>query len=509
MSDSRTKNATRNIVYGVIGRIVSLILPFTTRTIVLYLLGTSYLGIGTLFSSILGFLNLAELGLGSAIAYSMYKPVAENNTEMVCAILLYFRRLHRVIGMVILLVGLLMMPFLDNFIKGETPTNINIYILYSIYLLNSVLSYLWAGYKQSLFASHQRLDISSKVFMIVNVFIHFTQILVLLLSKNFYIFAFVPIAGTLISNITIAVLTKKMYPELYCTGELSNGMKQGIRKNISGLIGTKLNSIVVHSADSIVISAFLGLKLTAQYGNYYFIINSLTGFIVVLFSSLTSSVGNKIALDSMDNNYQLFRKLSFINAWIVGWCSICLVCLYQPFMEMWVGRELMFDFGFAILMALYFYMYQIQKTILIYKDAAGLWYVDRFRPYFSMIINIVGNILLVQMIGIYGVALSSIIAFLISIPWINHVLFKNLFMLQSWKNLLDTLKYFAITATTTAVTYAICLISVEGPLGLMQRMLICILVPNLVFWLCFRNSEEFRYSALLITRVFRRNRESK
>ena len=230
MGDSRTKNASRNMFWGILNRVVVLVLPFITRTIILYLLGANYLGVGTLFSSILSFLSLTELGFGTAIVYAMYKPIARGDKSKIRTLLNYYKILYRKIGIVMLAIGTLLVPFIPYLIKGDTPENINIYILYYIYLLNSVVSYFFAGYRSSLLIAHQREDISTKVVTAVNIGVQAFQIVALLLTKNFYIYAFVPIIGTLITNALYYQLTKKIYPDIQPEGNIDFQTKKNIHK---------------------------------------------------------------------------------------------------------------------------------------------------------------------------------------------------------------------------------------------------------------------------------------
>lgn len=493
MAESRTKNTSRNILFGVLNKVVMLLLPFVTRTITLYLLGASYLGIGTLFTSILSFLSLAELGLGSAIVYSMYRPIAENDVEKLSALLKYYRRLYRIIGGVILVLGTLLVPAVPFLIKGNPAVDINIYILYYIYLINSVISYFFAGYRQSLLSAYQRSDIKSNISTLVHLFVQFAQIAVLFLTKSFYAYAIIPIVGTLITNVSTAYITKIQYPEIKCRGTLDVETRRAIGKKLGGLIGTKLNSIVVHSADTIVISSFLGLVLTAQYGNYYYIMNAVCGFITVLFSSMTASIGDKIVKDSKEKVYDLFQNLQFVNFWIVGCCSVYFVCLYEPFMKLWVGEELRLGTAFAILMTLYFFVYEIQKTVLTFKDAAGLWHQDQVRPYVSMTLNVVSNLILVQFIGIYGIVVSTILSFLISVPWINKVLFNNLFHISGIRNIAKIVGMLLLTGAVAGVSFFLCSFCPDGVWGLVLRFLICSIVPNAIFIVLFARSAEFRF----------------
>ena len=502
--ESRTKNAARNIITGTANRIVTLLLPFITRTMMLYLLGTSSLGINTLFSSILSFLSLAELGFGSAVVYTMYRPIAVNDLKKVNALLNYYRKLYRLIGLVITLMGMVLTPFLPYLIKGDPPGGVNIYVLFFLYLFNSVVSYFFAGYRQSLLIAYQRADIRDRIAMVITIGVRVGEIICIYLTRNLYIYVMVTIIGTLTTNIVTAVVTKRMFPEIVCEGEISVNERQEIRRKLGGLFGTKLNSIVVHQADTIIISAFLGLTLLTQYGNYYYVLNAVSGFVVTLFTSLTASIGNKIASDSKEEVYRLFKKINFANNWIVGWCSICLLCLYQPFMFIWVKEELTLPFQMSVLMTLYFYIYQIQRTLLTFKDAGGLWYEDRYRPYVSMTINAVSNILLVNIIGIYGIVISTILAFLISVPWCNSVVFKKMFCKSPFINIRRMISNMAITSVTAILTYYICSIFPISIIGILERMLICVIVPNIIFVLSFSRFEEFNYFSNLTISLWRR-----
>lgn len=497
MSDSRTKNAIRNIKFGVLNRFVTLVLPFITRTIIIYLLGVEYLGIGTLYSSILRFLSLSELGLSSAIVYAMYKPIAEDDTPSICALLKYYRKLYRIIGTVILALGTALLPFIPYLMDGSAPDGINAYILYYIYLINSVISYFFAGYKQSLLMAHQRKDISSNIATIVNIFVQFGEILILYITRNFYAYAFIPILGTILTNLINTYITNKIYPHFKCYGDVSIEFKNSIKKRISGLFGTKLNSIVVHSADVMVISAFLGLGMVGKYGNYYYIMNTVCGFIAILFSSITTGIGNKLVMDSLDANYKLFKKISFLNAWIVTFCSCCFLCLFEPFMEIWLGAEYQLGIVFVILFTIYFFIYELQRTILTFKDAAGLWHKDKYRPYISMLVNLVSNFILIKYIGIYGIVLSTIIAFFISLPWANHVLFKYLFKKSAMLNLLDMLKHTFIACVLCATTYGLCYLCPSGIFGLLMKATICFVLPNIIYLFMYTKYEDTSLRSIL------------
>lgn len=498
MADSRSRNTSRNITFAFLNKIIKILLPFISRTIMLHLLGETYVGVGSLFTSILSFLNLTELGVGAAIIFSMYKPIEENNEEKICAYLAYYRKLYRWIGTVMLFIGILLLPAVPYLIKGEPPEGVNIYILFFLYLVDSVISYFFAGYKQSLLIAHQRSDIKSKIVIFVSIFVQTGQILALCLTKNFYVYAFVPIFGTLLSNTINAVVTSKKYPNLKCAGILSIEERKALLKRLSGLVGTKMNSIVVHASDMIVISAFLGLTHAAMYGNYYYIMSAVNAFVVLVFSSMTASIGNSLITETKEKNLKLFSKIGFMNGWITGWCSVCMICLYNPFMRIWVGEELSYPFAVELGMVVYFFMFSIQRAVIVFKDAAGIWYEDRYRPYVCMTVNVTLNLILVQFCGVYGVIISSIAAFAISIPWISRTLFRTLFQMSCAKFLLRIVFYAVVTIIVAIITLFLCDLlplgdtKVQSMIWLVVRGMICLIVPNLIFVLFYFRLEEFK-----------------
>lgn len=504
MRFARTKNTLRNIAFGSLNRIINIVLPFITRTVILYIMGTQYLGLSSLFSSILSFLSLTELGIGAAMVYSMYKPIAENDQSTICALLNLYKKLYRIIGAVILVLGLSLMPFLKILVPEELPPDINLYLLYFIYLINAVLSYWLFAYKNALVQAYQRDDINSKIAVIITPASYAVMLVSLFLTKNYYAYVIWLPVFTVLTNILRLVFVNRNFPGLEPEGEISRELKQSIFKKTTALIGTKLNTVVLNAADNLVMSAFLGLTAIAMYGNYHYIMSSIIGFLGIVYSSMTAGLGNSLQTDSLDTNYRNFEKFSFINSWLVGWCAVCLVCLYQPFMQIWVGEELMFPFYVVLEMGLYFYVYQIRKIPVVYKDAAGIWWEDRFRPYVCMIVNVVLNIVLVQVIGISGIILSTVFSLFISIPWENYTIFKYVFH-RSSKSYYGKMFLSASTMLLAgAVTLWICSLLSDGIPAFVLKMCVCVVVPNVIFALLNCKRPEFREMMNMVRRILKR-----
>lgn len=504
MRIERTKNTLRNIIFGFGYRLLNIILPFISRTAILYILGEQYLGLSSLFTSILSFLSLADLGVGGAMVYSMYKPIAENDTKTIRALLNLYLKFYRIIGTVILVLGLCLIPFLKVLVHEDLPGDVNIYVLYILYLINTCLSYWLFAYKSALLQAYQRNDIESKIAMVITPLSYIFMLGALFLTHNYYAYVIWLPIFTIITNVVRMLYVNKHFPKLKPQGHISQELRASIVKKVTALLGTKLNTVVLNAADNIVIAAYFGLTTIGIYGNYYYIMSSIIGFLGICYSAMTAGLGNSIALESVDKNYNDFMKFSFINSWLVGWCTICLVCLYQPFMYLWAGKDLMFPFFIVLEFGLYFYVYQIRKIPVTYKDAAGIWWEDRFRPYVSMIVNLVLNIVLAQIIGVSGIILSTVISLLISIPWENYTVFKYIFH-RSSREYYKKMAYYALTILLAGiVTFVLCSPWGNGFPALLIRACICLIVPNLLIILGNFKGKEFQDSKVFLINILKR-----
>lgn len=493
MKLDRTKNALRSIFWGFANKLITIVLPFINRTIIIYLLGMNYVGLGSLFSSILSVLNLAELGIGGALVYNMYKPIAENDTDTICALMKFYRKCYRIIGCIVLVIGLILLPFLEYLIKGEYPAHINIYILYLMYLGQTVLSYNLFAYKNCLLVAHQRSDMASKLGMGINIANVLTQMVVLLLTRNYYIYIAVSMVYGVVTNISQAIIVNKLYPQYKCRGEISQELFQSLKKKVLGLVSSKVGGVVINSADNIVISAFLGLVILGHYNNYYYIMASIIGFLDVILYSLVAGIGNSIITESVEQNYRSFKKFNFIYQWIVSWCSVCLLCLYQPTMELWTP-EGMFPLYIVVLLVFRFYSGRCVQMSFAYKDALGLWWEDRYRPIVAAVVNLVVNIILINIIGIAGVIISTFLcSVFISTPWGNIVLFRSYFKKGLREYFIKLIYNYIVTFAICVVTYIICIkVPLSSIWGLIVKGMICCIVPNLLIILCYFKSEEFK-----------------
>ena len=500
MIGTRTKNAIRNILFAILLRIYQIIIPFLIRTIFIYKLGIEYLGLNSLFASILGVLSLAELGFGTAMAYSLYRPIAEQNKSMICALMNFYKIAYRIIGSIILTFGLIMMLFFPKLIKSDVPSDINIYIVYLIQLLGSVSTYYLFAYKSTLFIAHQRNDLVSKVGIIVSTLQYIVQLFVLLYVNNFYIYSMAVPVSAIISNLIIAILADKYYPHYKAYGKIKEDMFKIIVLKVKALFWVRLGTVVLNSVDSIVISAFLGLAILGKYNNYYYIVNSVVSIVGMLTTSIVAIIGNSLTIETKEKNYDVCIKLSFLNQWIVGWFTVCLICLYQDFIVIWVGKENVLSFPNALLFSVYFYILQSHQVAGAYKDAAGIWNHEQWRPLIVAVVNLVLNMLLVYFIGLSGVILSTIISlFFINTPWLISNVCKLVFAKKTSEYFFMWIKNMIVTVFTGIFCYTVVNVLPKNQMiYFIIKGMICCILPNVCFLGIYYFDKRFKNSLRII-----------
>lgn len=493
MKIERKKNAARNVIFGVLLRIYSMIMPFIMRTAMIYLLGVEYLGLNSLFSSVLQVLNLAELGVGSAMVFSMYKPIAEDDSKTICALMKLYRFYYRIIGGVVLVAGLIILPFIPRLISGNVPEDLNVYVLFLLNLLATVFTYWLFAYRNSILNAYQRIDVISKITIFTSTIQYILQLFVLFVFHNYYYYVLSILGTQILNNIITAVVSRKMYPSYVPKGQLPKCEIKSINQRVKDVFTSKVGGTILNSADTIVISSFLGLKILAVYQNYYYIMSAVMAIFTIFFNSITAGIGNSLITENIEKNYNDYKKVTLMTFIAMGLCMSEMLMLYQPFMLIWVGKELMLDSPMVVLFCIYFFFVEYVMLASAYKDAAGIWHEDRFRPLVAGLANLGMNLIMVHFWGLYGIILSTIISSgFISAPWITHNLFTLIFK-RKFKDYLPRLLYYIFMIVCAMIaSYLIGnLISAESIIMLIVRALVVMVVSGGIMLLMVCKSPEF------------------
>ena len=458
MKKNNTNRSVRNLISGFALKIFQIIVLFVIRTLIIKELGFDYAGLNSLFNSILTVLNLAESGISTAMLVSMYEPIVKKDSIKLCALLNLYKIYYRVIGMVILILGLVITPLIPNLIYGSIPSDINLYIIYFLNLGVTVLSYWLFSYKISVLQAYQRYDVLNIIYFCSNSLQYLLQIFLLIFTKNYYLYLITVLVFQIITNLTIGIVSNILFPKAKPDGNLSVKDKKQINSLIKDLFNNKVGMIVTLSVDSIIISIFLGLVPLGIYQNYNYIITALIGFFTIFLQSIRSAVGTNLITKTIEENYLDYKFIFFIGSAIIAFFSTCYLSLVQTFMRIWVGSENCLDNSTCVLFTLYMIVYLIANLIMFYRDCAGLWHSDRFRPLITALLNLVLNIVFVNFMGINGILLVTILSYLIVyIPWGFSKIFTELFDKSKIKETIFMIFInLVMIVISTTISYLLC-----------------------------------------------------
>ena len=485
----------KNLKYFLCNFILLNILKFLLRIVFIKTLSIEYLGINSLLLNILATLSLAELGVGPAIIYSLYKPLVFKDKTTICAIMYFFRKIYFLIGIVILILGLIFYPWVDNLIKdGQVIPEFDYY--YLLFLSNTVVSYFWS-YKRSILIADQKQYIVNKYQTIVQTFVVLLQILFLLVFQNYWHFIIIMFLGTLIENFGISCKVNKAYPYLNdIRYKLDAEIKYQITKNIKAMIYHKFGGIILFNSGNLVLSKCVGIIEVGLYSNYFMIITALNNFAGKFFEAIIASIGNLIVTKNNEDKKIAFKLTEFITALQAAICFCGLTVLFNSLIEIWIGADFLFDENIIIAMSFSFYLIYMRKAVQVFHDAAGLYWNDRYKPLAESVINLIASIYLTIHYGVIGVVIGSIISILSTSFWIEpYVLFNNGIDIKLKDYFIDYLKFTAVallSALASKLIYSSLFIKVSL-LNFIAGIFICVSV-TLVFWcLAFKNREEMQY----------------
>jgi O-antigen/teichoic acid export membrane protein len=491
----RKKNTLRNIIFSLTGQMVVILLGFASRTVFIKLLGSTYLGLNGLFDSILSFLSLAELGIGNSIIFTLYDPIAKNNTERIKTLMMLFRKIYNIIGVVVLALVLCIMPFLQTFV--HTTLNIEyLRLFFLIYSTNSVSSYFFT-YKRAIFLVDQKyykVSLNQNLFSCIQ---YAAQVVFLIMTKNFIVFLVIQTACTFTSNIVISIQANRAYPFLkeHKAKKLDTDTKKIIAKNITGVACLKVSDVVVNGSNSILISMFIGITQVGIMSNYDLFTKKLVNLIAQIFTSVTASVGNLNIEQDPERSRQIFNVLLFVNFWIYGICSIVFLAVLNPLITLWVGQKYVVYELALIFYLISFFLNGLRLTNYVFLDTYGLYWKLKLKAIVEAASNIIGCLIFIKLLGLAGVYLGTAVSVLfVNLTWEPFVIFKYKFNKSITNYFIRLFTYLAATFSAAVLTNMLCsFFSHVSFLNLLIRFVIGIFVPNCLFLLLFFRSKEFKY----------------
>lgn len=442
---SRLFNSARNVSVTLFIQLLSLIFSFASRTLFIKYLGSEFLGINGLYSNLLTMLSLAEMGVGTSIIYTLYKPLAEKNTEKLAALMNFYKTAYRVIALIVAVIGLAFVPFLDFFIKTDTEIP-HLTLYYLLFLGDSVCSYFFI-FKASIISADQRYYIRKTNNFIFDVITNILQIVVLVLTHNYTFYLVVKILCTLGCNISIAIQANKLYPFLKNNkARIGKEERNAIFKNVKSVFVYKFCGFFINNTDNILISKIVSTATVGLYSNYLILVNAVNTFVTVVFTSLTGSIGNLNATSTREESRKVFEGLNYFRFLIYGFCSVAFMSLLDSFIVLWIGTDYRLNSMTVIAIALNVYISGMALSTSDFRDTTGLFHQTKYILFFTAAINLGLSIFLGIKIGIAGILISTGISRILTNVWYEpYVLYRDYFKSSPVKYYLKQLYYLAIT----------------------------------------------------------------
>ncbi len=491
--ETRTFNSMRNISVGIVNQVLITLLNFISRTIFIKTMGVEYLGINGLFSNILTVLSLAELGIGNAIMYALYRPLSREDRSKVAAIMQYYKKLYLIVAGAVTVAGLLLVPFLPLLVNTEKVI-VNITTYYVLYLCNTVFSYLFS-YRASIVNADQKMYITKIYYFVFYVIQFILQSILLVATRNFLYYLAAQILCTFCNNYFLSRKAAKLYPYIIGKAVLDKNERRAIFENIKSLFLYKLGGVLLNNSTNIIISIMIGTVWVGYYSNYGMYITALLLFINIIFSSMNASIGNLNISADPEHKCGIFNVLNFIAFWITGFAAITLFILFNDFIVVWIGSEYILDRLTVGAIILNFYILGIINPVWIFRDSVGLFKHTKYVFMITSALNIVLSVILGKLAGLGGILISAPVSRLVTNYWYEPlILYRVFFKKKSSEYFKKQLVYFTVMIISGAAAYILTGWIQEVTFGgFIAKVLICGLVPNVLFYVLLRKTAEFNY----------------
>ncbi len=505
MENSRTKNSALNIVSNVGIRVLTLLLSFASRTVFIYTLGAEYLGLNGLFSNILSFLALSELGIGAAISFLLYKPIAIEDIERIKTVMAFYKKCYFAIGTVITILGVSLMPFLQYLVKYDQPIPENLYIIFFLFVLQSSVSYFFVAYKQTLVEANQKkykLTNYEIIFAILNCIV---DVVVLLIFRNYIIYLFAKLFVIIVKNLVFANKIDRLYPYLKepVTAKLTKEEVKRIFKDIYSISIFRLGSVLFNSVTNIVTSAVVGTIVVGYYSNYTMIVMQVEGVFLMIVSAVAASVGNVVATETKEKQYEIYKKLDLITFFIYGIASVCLFQLLNSFINIWlgnVGEEYILNQKVVALIVANMYVNCSCQVLDRFRTASGYFMIGRDLQVVGGVVNVLLSVLLAKLWGFEGVLIAPFMCkiFITVTPFILNV-GKKVFLRSYISMLLEYISHMFIICVICSVTWFICKPVHQGSIiGIISETVITLTVSISILSVIYHKTAAFQNLLLII-----------
>ncbi len=490
---SRSSNAIKNIIVALLCQGITFVFSFATRTIFIDLLGDEYNGITSFFQNVVSMLSFTELGVGIAIIYALYKPIAENDIEKLKSLMGFYKNVYRILAAIILALGILVTPTLKFFLETDVPLG-ELSLYFMIYLGNTAVSYLFI-YKSSILNADQRnrtVKLITTFFLILR---NVVEIGILLLTHSFIAYLLVQLVCTILNNLTISAVANKYYPWLKEKSEkLDKAEKKSIFDDVKSMFVYRVGGILLNNSASLIMSRIVGVVVLGFYSNYNLFIGAATTLLELIFHALTGSIGSLNSAKDTKSSEKVLRECNFMAFFLYTICSVGLFVLLDDVVYLWLGPERLLGKAVCFAMVANLYIYGMLQGVMAYRTTTDLFRITKYIILVTCTLNVVLSIAMGIKWGLFGILIATSIARLLTNFWYEPLmLYKKIFNMPASKHFIRQVLYFATTLGSGAITYIVCekLFTEVTIISIAVKFVLCVAIPSAIIFILYFRTEEF------------------
>lgn len=495
MSSDYTRKSAVNAVISLATQLSSNLLSFVSRYIFIHFLSEEYLGINGLFSNVLTLLSFAELGIGEALAYAMYKPMKEHDQRKLRALLSFYKIAYWWIMGAVLFIGIAISFFVDGLVSQKPDIPENFQILFCLFLINNAMSYFMV-YKQSVLMVDQNRYVVSIVRQATYVGQIIIQSIFLIVTRNYYVYLLWQIAGTIVTNMLLSFYVDKKYPWAKCSGKqdkLSTDEKQSIYRDIKDLSISKIAGVISNGSDNIIIAKLVDLVSVGLISNYTMVINALNGILWGALSSITGSIGQFNVDSDIKEKRKIFDELYLCTFWLYSFLCIGLMTLLSPLVSVWLGSKYTVAQPIVIALVAITYISGLNFPFYTFRVTCGLFAPMKYNYVYYAILNVALSVVLCNRFGVFGVYVATSLSRLVAAEFKEGVIvYKNILQKSMWKYFVKYILYAGLFFGVYLITQSVVnLVTVPGWLGLIAKGALCTVCVNAIYLIVFARTGSF------------------
>ena len=514
----RIENSIKIAKAGIMSQVVTMLLGFLNRIVFIKFLGSDYLGFSGLFTSILSMLALTELGLGSAIVYNLYKPIYDEDKEQIGSLVNYYKKIYIGLGMFVLIIGLLFVPFLQVFIKdiSELQFSLNyIRFIYLLSLLESVSSYLFV-YRTTLLTVSQKEYIITNINTISNIILAIVRIFILVFTNNYVIYLIAGLIFRIGANYIASRYAIKHFPYIrekkYRCVQIDKKQKRTVLQNAGNLSVHTLSAYIVNSTDSLIISTFVGIAELGMFSNYNLIFSTIRNFISNIVGSIQAPLGDLVTSGNKHRVREILNITTHSFYILSSFSAISLAALSSTFIELLFGQQYVMGTNMVLICSINVFVWTMIRPIWKLSAVTGLFKDDRINAIIEAVSNAVISIIAVQFYGITGTFFGTLCSYIFAFVLKTRLQFRKYFATSSKKYFIRLCQYtflFVIElALVLYLTNKINEIMQSNIGGFFINCIICVIVPNTANFYIYKGTNENRYLMDLIqSKILKNNKK--